>query len=261
MHLDEQVFMARVRQAVARTAPGFGELMSDHVRAMQRHGGPAGDSTGAAHHEAGSLRGPAFLGELLGLPDPDDHAGLVTHWSREFRKLGGFPQVAENTAEAVAAIVVTVTEVLTRRGGYCIVTSHPLTMAWGLPEALRRSGSPVEVYRSDADRQKLAEASVGVHVASAAIAETGTLVIESHSDQGRYSSLLPPVHIAVVAPGTLHPGVAGWLVGRGACYRAGEEMPSSIVFATGPSRSADIAGDLTLGVHGPGEVHAVLVRE
>lgn len=271
--MDEQQFLARVRKAVARTAPHFGSLMNDHVRDMRRHGAASGASdtghepatlvasapTGGAA-EAAPDPAPQYLGELLGLPDPHDQPGLIAHWMREFSHLGGHPVVVEGGAQAVAALGAKIQDVLARRPGHAAITAHPLLAAWGLADALRAAGVPVIVYRSIADRPQLAAASVGVAVVSAAVAETGTFVIESNTQQGRTSSLLPPVFIGVVPPGQVVPGVAGWLAGRGARFRAGEEMPSSTVFATGPSRSADIAGDLALGVHGPGEVHAVLLR-
>lgn len=273
--MDEQAFLACVRRAAARTVPNFGELLNDHVQAMRQHNasaiagtGGANDTTSAEDHgspRAGrdgepAAAAPAFLGELLGLPAPDDQAGLIEYWAREFEALGGHPRVARDAAGAVHAIARVVRSSLGVRGGYCILTAHPLLAELGLLKAMRSMDLPAQVYRDAADGQRLAAATVSVHVASAAIAETGTLVIESHAHQGRCSSLLPPVHIAVIPPGTLIPGIAGWLARRGMRYQAGEEMPSSTVLATGPSRSADIAGDLTLGVHGPDEVHAILMR-
>jgi L-lactate dehydrogenase complex protein LldG len=41
--------------------------------------------------------------------------------------------------------------------------------------------------------------------------------------------------------------------------RLGTDLPSSVAIVTGPSRSADIEQRLAVGVHGPGEVHIVLV--
>ncbi len=40
----------------------------------------------------------------------------------------------------------------------------------------------------------------------------------------------------------------------------GDDLPSALAIVTGPSRSADIEQSLTVGVHGPGEVHVVLLR-
>lgn len=250
--MDEQAFLARVRKAMARTAPSFGHLLNDHAQIMRQHGAEP-----APRQEVPDA--PRCLGELLGLPAADDQTALASHWAQEYGKLGGRPRIAAGPAEAAAALVETAASVLKVRGGFCIVTAHPLLESWGLLAALTSAGLPVELYRGPEDRERLAQATLGITVATAAIAETGTLVIESHTHQGRYSSLLPPVHMAVIPPGALVPGVAGWLAGRGSRYRAGEEMPSSTAFATGPSRSADIAGDLALGVHGPGEVHAVVV--
>ena len=70
-------------------------------------------------------------------------------------------------------------------------------------------------------------------------------------------SLLPPVHVAVIRPAQLLPSLAE------AIRRVGQakELPSSLVLITGPSRSADIENDLSIGVHGPGSVHAVLLPE
>jgi L-lactate utilization protein LutC len=35
-------------------------------------------------------------------------------------------------------------------------------------------------------------------------------------------------------------------------------MPSALFFVTGPSRTSDIENDLSIGVHGPAEVHVIV---
>ena len=39
------------------------------------------------------------------------------------------------------------------------------------------------------------------------------------------------------------------------------DMPSSVIFVTGPSRTSDIENDLTIGVHGPAAVAVFIVDD
>lgn len=96
------------------------------------------------------------------------------------------------------------------------------------------------------------DADVGVTSAWAGVAETGTFVL--HSRDGRSAGLLPPVHVALLATADL---VAGLTELYAAAAAAG--WPAALVQVTGPSRTADIEVTLVTGVHGPGEVHVVLV--
>ena len=55
-------------------------------------------------------------------------------------------------------------------------------------------------------------------------------------------------------------GVSQALYGLAELFEAiGSNLPSALAIVTGPSRSADIEQKLTVGVHGPGEVHVVLI--
>jgi L-lactate dehydrogenase complex protein LldG len=96
---------------------------------------------------------------------------------------------------------------------------------------------------------------VGVTTAQAAIAESGTLVLESDKERHRLASLLPPVHIALVAAADIRAtlGEALMLVRSN-----GSEMSRAITFITGPSRTADIELTLTIGVHGPKELYVIV---
>ena len=98
---------------------------------------------------------------------------------------------------------------------------------------------------------------VGITTAQAAIAETGTLVLESDQERNRLVSLLPPVHIAVVNAADVCAtlGEALRLV-----RRDGSEMSRAITFITGPSRTADIELTLTIGVHGPKELYVIVAE-
>ncbi len=96
----------------------------------------------------------------------------------------------------------------------------------------------------------------GVH---AALAETGTLVVYSDAHHSRGLSLVPPLHIAIVHPRDILPDMLDhWARLRGI---PGSDLPSNMVFITGPSKTADIEGDLVTGVHGPEAVHIMLIDE
>lgn len=95
---------------------------------------------------------------------------------------------------------------------------------------------------------------VGVTGALCAIAETGSLVLTNQSANALIASLLPPVHAVILRTdqivGTLAEALA----------RPEVRQAAAGVIITGPSRTADIEMTLTIGVHGPGEVHVFLIE-
>ncbi len=100
-------------------------------------------------------------------------------------------------------------------------------------------------------------AAVGVVRAVAAVAATGSIVVDSR--QVRAVSLLPPACVFVVNAADIVATPADVLRHRERWWPDGP--PSQIVFVGGPSRSGDIELQLLTGVHGPGEVHAVIVDD
>ena len=97
---------------------------------------------------------------------------------------------------------------------------------------------------------------IGITTAQAAIAETGTLVLDSARERHRLISLVPPVHIAIIDGASIYSTLGETL---GALHKGGN-VSSILTFVTGPSRTADIEMTLTIGVHGPREVHIFIVR-
>ena len=95
---------------------------------------------------------------------------------------------------------------------------------------------------------------VGITTAQAAIAETGTLVLDSARERHRLVSLVPPVHIAVVDASTIYATLGETL----SMLQNGEELSPAVTFITGPSRTADIELTLTIGVHGPQELYVII---
>jgi L-lactate dehydrogenase complex protein LldG len=104
-------------------------------------------------------------------------------------------------------------------------------------------------------RDACAVADLGITGADYALADTGTLVMLSSREEARLVSLLPPVHLAIVPRDRLLSGLDELFT----LLPQPARQTSSMVMITGPSRTADIEQILVRGVHGPGEIHVVIV--
>ena len=90
------------------------------------------------------------------------------------------------------------------------------------------------------------------------IAETGTLVLVSSRENPTSLNFLPENHIVVVRADDIAGEMeAAFSTLRETCGKG--QMPRSLNFVTGPSRSADIEQTLLLGAHGPRALHIVVV--
>ena len=122
------------------------------------------------------------------------------------------------------------------------------------------------VYRDETERtevrRRLSEAGVGITGADFAIAETGSVIVLPRRGLSRLVSVVPPVHVAIVRPQDVIADLDDLFVLRRLEYhRNGGEMGSYLNFISGPSRTADIEQTIVVGVHGPREVHLVLLNE
>ena len=205
----------------------------------------------------GALRGRAARPFPDAMP-PDDYrpvvprqdatpAGLRRRFIAEARRAGCVVHEAESAAAAVAAVLAIIGD------GAAVAGWEPDRIPLpGLAAALAGAG----VARVAAD----AAVRVGLTGADAALAATGSVVLLSGPGQPRAASLLPPVHVAVVADGRIVADLESWWAAQAADL-ADVRQPSSVVVVTGPSRTADIAMQLVMGMHGPREVHVVLVGD
>ncbi len=119
----------------------------------------------------------------------------------------------------------------------------------------------IQQHARESLRQKFIDATVGISGANMAIAETGTVVIVTNEGNADLTTTLPPVHIALFGidklVATLDDAVAVLrMLPRSG---TGQVMSSYVNWITGPSRSADIEQSLTIGVHGPREMHCVIL--
>lgn len=131
-------------------------------------------------------------------------------------------------------------------------------------EAVRQSGIEIasaELPRAAGRTEALLAneaVRVGITGVEAAIADTGTMVVMAGAGKPRLAYMSIRTHIALIAPHQLYGTLAEW-------QAAWPQLPSELrahstmTFITGPSRTADIEMTLTVGVHGPGEVIAILI--
>jgi L-lactate dehydrogenase complex protein LldF len=94
---------------------------------------------------------------------------------------------------------------------------------------------------------------VGVTKAICGLADTGSILIVDGEGDPLQASLLPEIHIAVLKKSAILPSLEN-------AMKLVRESKAA-VFITGPSRTADIEMTLTIGVHGPGELHVFLVDD
>ncbi len=121
-------------------------------------------------------------------------------------------------------------------------------LAWNSEPALERRKGPAE-----------GNDEVGLSHAASAVAETGTLVLASGADNPVTLGFLPETHIVVVEDKDLVGGYEGAWAKIRARFGKGA-MPRTVNFISGPSRTADIGGQLVMGAHGPRRLCVILVR-
>jgi L-lactate dehydrogenase complex protein LldG len=136
-----------------------------------------------------------------------------------------------------------------------------------LPEQLTAQGVSIfmpDTVLSDHEQivARLANCGVGLTAVDYAIAETGTIVLSSDEQNALLVSLLPAVHIALVRASQIAASLDEVIskIGKERIGRLDSNGPSrSVTLITGPSRTSDVELVLSIGVHGPKELHVVIL--
>ena len=125
----------------------------------------------------------------------------------------------------------------------------------GLGKRLREAGCEVAEQEL---RQVAPLADAGVTGANFALADTGSVVLESTDEAIRLATTLPERHFVLLDPAKVLPdGFAAIPYLR----QFREKSPRHfLAYISGPSRTADIERVLTIGVHGPKELHILLME-
>jgi len=110
---------------------------------------------------------------------------------------------------------------------------------------------------SNAEPEALFNCDGGITSAQWAIAETGTLLLETKSERHRLVSLVAAMHIAILAAGR----ILGTMSEALEAVSTTGELSRTVTFITGPSRTSDIELTLAIGVHGPARLHVIVIED
>jgi L-lactate dehydrogenase complex protein LldG len=182
-------------------------------------------------------------------------ADLAEQFMEALSAAKGEPRRAGNLEEALAQVE----EVLCEIGARTAVanTEPPLdaidlpgrwpacdgqAITWGVADSVPADSA---AEARSAWRDFCASADIGLTGADAALAETGTIVVSSGPGRSRLTSLLPPVHLALVPTTRLTSDIFTWVDGRD------NALPTAMTLVSGPSKTADIEQTMAIGVHGP----------
>lgn len=208
--------------------------------------------------------GPDHPGSFQGYSYPQmdlSPQGLTERFTQELQALSGHVYPLADIEQVIPTILTILSQ---RQAGQIIAwDDDSLGIPW-LRRGLIESGITVAASElsseESARKARLGEIEpviVGLSGAQGGLADTGSLALVSGPGRGRLASLLPPVHIALLPQSRLYPSLPAFLAAHPNVTKEG----SNLVFITGPSRTGDIEMTLTMGVHGPGEVHVIITPQ
>ena len=252
-----------IREHLAASAPHDAlraEEQAAHHVADQRADGRRGDGGrgGVERVSSGHELGTVSAAENSASREGDESSSLtpVEIFRASLEAVGGHCVVVRDESEAARELSRIVrdlqaTPLCARR---IALSDAPI-----VARLMRRAEVEVEEIATAPGAEELFGYDVGVTSAQGAIAETGTLVLESERERHRLVSLLPPAHVAIIRAADIRLTLGEAL---SPLRRGGDEALSrTITFVTGPSRTADIELTLAIGVHGPQELYVIVIAD
>jgi L-lactate dehydrogenase complex protein LldG len=185
-----------------------------------------------------------YTGKLASLEKREEEAvipdreALISQFTQELTKVGGIV-VYTSRSELVKRVI----DLLKARG-----VDHIHLEPDVLDEAPLQNAGITVSHTPDAALR------VGVTKAFCGLADTGSVLVADGEGNPLQGSLLPEIHIAVLSTSDLLPSLDA------AMSLPVVSQSRAAVVITGPSRTADIEMSLTIGMHGPAEVHVFLVH-
>ena len=169
---------------------------------------------------------------------------IVTRFCDKLVAVNGEALVVSNAEEAVYALQTIIDEVLPRK-----VALSDSDLVRSVSTLLRTDAQ----FLDKAPAADLFSCDVGVTGAQWAIAETGTLVLDSTNEFNRLTSLIPETHVCLIEAHKIRQNMGEILELMSA------DLSPAVTFITGPSRTSDIELTLAIGVHGPRRLFALVI--
>jgi L-lactate dehydrogenase complex protein LldG len=201
---------------------------------------------------------------------------LAERFGQELTALHGSYEIAETATEARLAMINRIMswlelEAAERKGAVITTGQERSVLAWSasnLPienvdTALADMGltlvAPTELHTPES-RDKVRHIRIGITGVEAAFAGTGSMLMLAGPGTNRSASLMPFRHVALIPFSSLYRNFEEWLAEQRDAGTLVDTFRNraNLTLISGPSKSADIEMNLTLGVHGPKFVHAIL---
>ena len=173
---------------------------------------------------------------------------LVETYARELEALGGNFSLC--TVDEVSQKIL---EILKRKDINEILSWDAAYLPEGVLERLSQAGIQI-TYPTAENLQSSCNIRIGLTGSTAAIAETGSLLLLGGPGCPLTASLLPEIHIAILREKDIYNTLSEVLQ-----IEKIKHAPAAVLIS-GPSRTADIEMTLTIGVHGPGELHVICIQ-
>lgn len=192
------------------------------------------------------INSPQTYQRTVPLPE-NNAAALQARFVQEAALAGCVLHPAQTEAEAVTAVL-------------SLIAEETAVSCWNpIHIPLPRLAEALEMHNISRVGQD-ATVRVGITGVDAALAATGSLLILSGNGRYRAASLLPEAHIAILTADQILPDLESYFAAQKEDAYQKVKQASNLVIVSGPSRTADIGMQLVMGMHGPRELHIILLN-
>lgn len=183
------------------------------------------------------------------------HSSILSRFVAEAQRVGTtVQQVASTQAAGLSVVALAKAQAVT----LCQTADSTLASELNLERLLAEAGIGCVAGPSP---EPILQAGIGITWAALGVAETGSILVHLDEADGRLLTMLPEIHVALLNQDALVDSLEdGLLLTRYLVLKShAQGRPSYLSWVTGASRTADIERVLTIGVHGPRELHVFLL--